>query len=266
MEKLTDKISFDSGIEGYNIRHNDEFIIWLNDCIDNNYEVIINIDDIQKTIDMISDWYLKKYSKCNIKNNVHCSNDEFNELLKNLPPKALELISCHYRYKNMATRKLLLGDELINTKQFDFFIESEFNKYFFYALSDTGRIISTNFPNVNNKMTVDHLYLIFSNIDLYKNYNTSAVDKIVYNHIIDLELRDIIFNLITLRMSVLGKGGSTCRNYRFNKMLHDFEYNIDNINLSEDIIDNVEEITSANKSISFIKKINLQFKKKTSNM
>ena len=270
MEKLTDKIAFDSGKNGYNIKQNNDFINWLQDCLNNNYEATINLDDIQKAIDMISDWYLKKYNRYSLRNNIYCDNNEFIDLLRNLPPKVLELINCHYRYKNISSRKILVNDELIDTTQINFSIssiESDYNnKYFFYALSDNGRIVSTNFPQVKNGMTIDHLYLILSNTKMSKKYDNSSVEKIIYNHIIDLELRDIIFNLITLRMNILGKGGSSCKNFRFNKMVHDFEYNIDNINLSEDIMSKVDELISITTNISLIKKLTIPFKKKTSNM
>ena len=93
----------------YEVSYNKEFLIWLNEKIDNDYPSFIDLEKIEEMINTIVNWYEFKYPnrEFEINNGLSYINYEtpkelskymdFNQLFFRLSHDARCLIECGYR-------------------------------------------------------------------------------------------------------------------------------------------------------------------------
>lgn len=189
----------------YDIKKNKELLTWLRKAIKNGYHSYIDIEDLQKLIDNITDWYEIKYPELAKEFyegalGVYFSDMEtlsgvmdIKQLVYRLPKKQLSLMECLYRSTSglirdvyndkgeIVGKKHLIGMRIYRKDECDFF-----DSPYFYSKSKESRIFAIapatfNLPyfylkadSVTGKVDVDY------NLKKYINVNSITLDKLLY--------------------------------------------------------------------------------------
>lgn len=189
----------------YDIKKNKELLTWLRKAIKNGYHSYIDIEDLQKLIDNIADWYEIKYPELAKEFyegalGVYFSDMEtlsgvmdIKQLVYRLPKKQLSLMECLYRSTSglirdvyndkgeIVGKKHLIGMRIYRKDECD-----SFDSPYFYSKSKESRIFAIapatfNLPyfylkadSVTGKVDVDY------NLKKYINVNSITLDKLLY--------------------------------------------------------------------------------------
>lgn len=216
----------------YDIAQNKILQKWLTDKTKEGYNPIINIDDMQHFIDDIVNWYEIKYPERELEfyEGIQYSdlktveplskNMNIEELLWRLPRKELLLLEAPYRSNGMAVRKKYNSNNkeigysysiFVPIKEKNFidnpYTTDDINSEFRIGADDkTGEVEYSYDLEDIIKGYDDNCYYTLESLlkELQTNYSEdldlSALEKCIYNHKCDVELRDYLLKLVSLKL------------------------------------------------------------------
>lgn len=210
----------------------EELLKFINECLDLGYNIYSNVDDINELVEIIVNWYKIKYpdykielsidsiSKSNEKlsapsyrniENLH-ENMGYIELIYRIPERIHPIIECWYKGEESEGRieKTYIFDNKEKNKddiyfgfcKYDGFFQIMdqvlINNFFKISCANIEQFIDDNNKN-NNYIGIDWDICSSNKID-YDSINFDNPKKIVKTHDLDLELRNKIFKLISLKL------------------------------------------------------------------
>ena len=266
----------------YRILKNKELLNWLKSVEKKGYHCIDDINYLQELINNIAIWYEIKYpertleeEEGTIHTNITFSDDLSNEmniyeLMYRLTPKELSLILCYYSsngggLKNIYNEKgeiigqksmifIPLIDKKIANNQYDWYNTNIF--FLVHADRTNGKVeVDNDLKEVVNtsEITLEELLFVLKN-KYNEDLNLSGLEKCVYQHNCDIELREKILQLVALKL-LYSKRTTPERGYkRARYFIEEFNNNF-NLNLSSKEIDNAISKNIKEKSCCKIKKL-----------
>ena len=233
----------------YELKNNQEILIWLNHAIENGYQPYFSISELQELIDFIVNWYEKKYPEEIVSKmdqdervlksffDIPLKHQEFLELKKHLSFKQLCILEANYRFKNDNLCNEGENVTLLNNyAKVDIQTKDIKEKFSFYVNRKSGFVnIDPNFKKYfpYDTMKIEQLYNLLSK---QKNIETEEIKKSIYNHIIDYELIRKLLQLVALKL-LYSKNTTVERGYIRSKNFI-FEMNQEYYFLSEEDIKN----------------------------
>lgn len=247
----------------YIINKNKDLLIWLNDSIKNGYASFIDIDELQKLINNIVNWYEFKYPEREMEfyegvrywdfENMHSLSKimNFKELMYRLPHNQLCLMQSNYRSYGFGNRDIYNEDgEIIGNKSILFMRikRKDFKENYLYssdyfllnADSDTGKVdVDYEIKDIveNKDITLDELLVLFK--EKYSDkFDFKNLEECIYDHDCDIELRKRILQLVALKL-LYSKNTIPERGYeRAKRFINEFNKHL-NIDLSTKEIDDL---------------------------
>lgn len=254
----------------YDVSKNKELLNWLKDIIKKGYSSFMKEEDLQGFIDNIVNWYELKYPERHLElyEGVSYSNFtdikdisdfmDIRQLMYRLPYKQLCLVECDYRANGGGIRTIcdeegnVIGDVpvlfmSINRKGFENDFSSDKASYFLlHADVGSGKVdvdyYMKEYVKTDN-ITLDELLVLFKH-EYNKELDFSNLEKCIYNHNCDLELRKRVLQLVALKL-LYSRNTTPERGYeRAQMFIKEFNEELD-LNLTTD---EIEEIMNRNYS------------------
>lgn len=201
----------------YKIENNQEFIYWLIKSVNNGYNLYINFENIQDMINKISYWYEIKYPERTFENKEGIIHDNFKNI-KNLAQemnikqlnyrlshKQLCLMECEYRSVGGSSKPIYNEKgEIIDFKKFIYIpiVNKYDNTEILIKFTPLGEIeLNNDLKTIINKKTITLNELLILLKKDYKNkFDYTKLEKCIYDHQCDINLRNKIFELVTLKL------------------------------------------------------------------
>ena len=238
---------YEQDTKKYEVEKNKEFLKWLKDSINGGYNSFIEINELQELINNIVNWYEIKYPEREMEFYEGIRHFDFEnmytlskvmdtkQLMYRLPRNQLNLIECGYRAKGWGQYPIYENDEKV-----PYFI--------LQANCMTGEVIknysSKDYVNFDN-IILDELLLMFN--ERYKDeLDFIELKESVYNHNVDIVLRNKILQLVALKL-LYSVNTIPERGYeRSKKFINEFNKEL-NLTLSTEEIDEIMRRDYANK-------------------
>lgn len=274
----------------YNLEENKEFLSWFKDKIKNDYYPFIEIEELQELINNITYWYEIKYPEREFELDEGIKNLDFKsitplsksmniyQLMYRLSDDQLCLINGEYRSNCGGIRNIYNGgSKVVDQKAVLYIVIKQINNNY-NANGINNNLIICAYPNgeviINDdlkkyvdkeRINLDELLSLFE--EKYShNLDFSVLKADVDDHNCDLELREIILQLIALKL-LYSQNTTPGRGYKRAKRFID-EFNKElNLNLSSEKIDNIintnieieksvdKKLTSLKKSRNLVKSL-----------
>lgn len=263
----------------YCIKDNKPFLAWLNKIIEKGYDTFINVDELQRLIDYIAAWYEFKYPERQLVDykDIHEFSEiknlskrfSMDQLLYRLSNRQVSLVRCRYRSNNVVrdiynNKGKVIGQRTsifmsIPRNNSKIYIGREVPAIRLYADDVNGDVeINETLKNYVNSDSINLEQLL----ELLKtNYSDvlelAKLEKCIYNHKCDLELRKGILQLVALRLLYSNNTIPEIGYKRSIKFIDEFNKELD-LNLSKDEID---EIINKDYTVKKFKKSIFRFNK-----
>lgn len=243
----------------YEVLKNKEFLSWLKNSIKNGYHPFIDIEGLQNLVDDITNWYEIKYPEREMEfyegiryfdfENVKSLSKLMNikQLMYRLPREQLYLMECNYRSTGGCIKSIYDdNNEVIGQKAILFMniyrknVESSIvPNFLLYADTDSGKVeIDYNLKDYVNadSITLDELLNLFKE-KYSEEFSFTELEKCVYNHNCDVELRNKVLQLVALKL-LYSRRTIPERGYeRAKRFINEFNKKM-NLNISTEEIDN----------------------------
>ena len=274
----------------YNLEENKEFLSWFKDKIKNDYYPFIEIEELQELINNITYWYEIKYPEREFEFEEGIKNLDFKsiaplsksmniyQLMYRLSDDQLCLINGEYRSNCGGIRNIYNGgSKVVDQKAVLYIVIKQINNNY-NANGINNNLIICAYPNgeviINDslkkyvdkeRINLDELLSLFE--EKYShNLDFSVLKADVDDHNCDLELREIILQLIALKL-LYSQNTTPGRGYkRAKRFIDEFNKELD-LNLSSEKIDNIintnieieksvdKKLTSLKKSRNLVKSL-----------
>lgn len=206
----------------YELSQNIELSNWLKNAITYGYHAYMDMENIQKLINIIANWYELKYPERYLKQelsgitstefeNITNIADAFTleQLLYRLPASLYPILKCEYRgnggflypsfEKNKKVSKPMIAVTLYTDGKAKDFLQKELSKMYLFADPQTGKIENPydlkKYIGYYKELYLDELLTkILPRVDI------TELEKTIYDHDCDLELRHRILQLVALRL------------------------------------------------------------------
>ena len=243
----------------YEILKNKELLSWLKNSVKNGYHSFIDIEGLQKFVDNITNWYEIKYPEREMEfyEGIRYSDFEnikplsklmdIKQLMYRLPCEQLYLIECYYRSTGQGFRNVYDDkNEIVAKKPILFMsiyrknIESSIlPNFLLHADTDNGKVeIDYNLKDYVNtdNITLNELLNLFRE-KYSEEFSFTELEKCVYNHNCDVELRNKVLQLVALKL-LYSRRTIPERGYeRAKRFINEFNKKM-NLNISTEEIDN----------------------------
>ncbi|MBD9099046.1 hypothetical protein EGP98_05605 [bacterium] len=243
----------------YEVLKNKELLSWLKNSIENGYHHFIDIEGLQNLVDDITNWYEIKYPEREMEfyegigyfdfENVKSLSKLMNikQLMYRLPREQLYLMECNYRSTGGCIKNIYDdNNEVIGQKAILFMsiyrknVESSIvPNFLLYADTDSGKVeIDYNLKDYVNadSITLDELLNLFKE-KYSEEFSFTELEKCVYNHNCDVELRNKVLQLVALKL-LYSRRTIPERGYEIAKrFINEFNKKM-NLNISTEEIDN----------------------------
>ena len=249
----------------YDISKNKELLKWLKDAIKKGYSPFIDIENLQELIDNIVYWYEMKYPERELKlyegieyyyfKDIETLSKVMNtkQLMYRLPHDQLRLMGCEYR-SNYESTKSTYNEKGVVTKEKTILfikIDEKKNEYDHSSIyrnlsnsfslqieADSGKVdIDDNLRKYVNddKINLDKLLILFT--EKYSNeLDFTDLQRCIYNHNCDMELRKRVLQLAALKLLYSNRTIPERGYERAKKLINEFNKEMD-LNLSTIEID-----------------------------
>ncbi len=244
----------------YEVKNNKDLLKWLKLQMKKGYHPCIDLEGLQNMIDTISLWYEMKYPERDLALLEGIRYDGFDDmeslenemsltqLLYRLPQKELFLLECNYRCAGGGVRDIYdENGKVIGSKPIIFMrikkknsnfnphvVDSETPDFLLFASADDGVVdVNEDLKEYINKehIVLDELLNYFKEY-YQKDLDFSKLEKCVFNHSCDLELREKVLEMIALKL-LYSKRTTPERGYiRVKKFTQEFNLEF-GINISE---------------------------------
>ena len=218
-----------SNEKNYILQYNKQFLRWYRDRNQSGYLSFLDIQDMQRMVDYIAFWYETKIPERDFIGmsfyNFDVNNDlkkcmTFEQLMYRLDIDVYDFLRCGYRIQGNDTNVLI------------FQIMRKNEIYTITADSVNGRIIDLggldSFTN-NDELTIEGLFALISNNKLFE---ISELRKIIKIHKIDLELRAILLNLVSMKILSNNIVSDEVRMCRYKTFVKEFNEKINGLNIN----------------------------------
>lgn len=244
----------------YEVLKNKELLSWFKDSVKNGYHPFIDIESLQGIVDNITNWYEIKYPEREMKfyegirffdfDNMKSLSKvmDIKQLMYRMPYEWLCLMECNYRSSG-GGRRNIYGDnnEIIGQKSILFMniyrkdIESSMvPNFLLHADTDSGKVeIDYNLKDYVNtdNITLDELLNLFKE-KYSEEFSFTELEKCVYDHTCDVELRNKVLQLVALKL-LYSRRTIPERGYeRSKRFINEFNKKM-GLNISTEEIDNV---------------------------
>lgn len=224
----------------YEVVHNRELLNWLKKKIKNGYDSFVEIECLQELIDSIVSWYEIKYPEREMEFYEGITHTDFEkmetlskvmdikQLMYRLPHKQLRLMKCNYcspikiskrNFKDSCSGNnipyILLKIDVVSGEVYD----------------DEGLIY-----NPNESVSLDELLILLR--EKYSDWDLKKLEKCIYNHNCDIELRQKILQLVALKLLYSRKTTPERGYERAKRFINEFNKKM-NLNLSTEEIDKI---------------------------
>lgn len=209
----------------YVVEENKEFLNWYKEKLENGYHPYLDLKGIQHLINyMVSlyefkycDAYFDKQRGCiNVRNFIDLedisNNIDFDQIRYRLSHKELETLDCNYRSGSGFCRPTYNEDDSFNHKKYDFFIGFELKEKnnskklidHLVACRENGMV-----PKYELELLEEYIGKMYNEISLEKllhilkineQLDTTELEKVLFIHKTDLELRNKIFEMMLYAM------------------------------------------------------------------
>lgn len=211
----------------YNISKNKELLVWWKDKINNGYNSYVNIEVVQGLIDNIANWYEIKYPEREMLLAEGVRNDDFNnieplaifmnikQLMFRLPGHQLSLLECNYYANGCVAQpvyseqgqvieyKVQTGIKICKKTQDSFSLIDKAQHFYIFVDSNNGIVESSfdlsQYVNIDDNINLEELLEL-----LKEKYNNELdlvnLEKCVYDHKCDIELRKKILEFVALKL------------------------------------------------------------------
>ena len=274
----------------YNLEENKEFLSWFKDKIKNDYYPFIEIEELQELINNITYWYEIKYPEREFEFEEGIKNLDFKsiaplsksmniyQLMYRLSDDQLCLINGEYRSNCGGIRNIYNGgSKVVDQKAVLYIVIKQINNNY-NANGINNNLIICAYPNgeviINDdlkkyddkeRINLDELLSLFEE-KYSQNLDFSVLKADVDDHNCDLELREIILQLIALKL-LYSQNTTPGRGYkRAKRFIDEFNKELD-LNLCSEKIDNIintnieieksdsEKLTPLKKSRNLVKSL-----------
>ncbi len=209
----------------YIVEKNKEFLTWYNEKLENGYHPYLDLKGLQHLINYMvclyefkyCDAYFEKQRGCiNVRNFIDLEEISnlinFDQIRYRLTYKELEVLDCNYRSNSGFCRPSYNEDGSVNHNKYDFFIGFELkdknNKE-----KIMGRRVSCTengiVPQYELELLEEYIGKTYSDMPIEKllhileindQLDLTELEKIIFTHKIDLELRNKIFEMVLYAM------------------------------------------------------------------
>ena len=244
----------------YEVLKNKELLSWLEKSIKNGYHPFIDIESLQGIVDNITNWYEIKYPEREMKfyegirffdfDNMKSLSKvmDIKQLMYRMPYEWLCLMECNYRSSG-GGRRNLYGDnnEIIGQKSILFMNiyrkkmePAILPNFLLYADIYSGKVEIDY--NLNNYVNTDNI-ILDELLNLFKEkysdeFDFIELEKCIYNHNCDVELRNKVLQLVALKL-LYSHNTTPERGYeRSKRIINEFNKKM-GLNISTEEIDNV---------------------------
>ena len=249
----------------YDISKNKELLKWLKDAIKNGYSPFIDIENLQELIDNIVYWYEMKYPERELKlyegieyyyfKDIETLSKVMNikQLMYRLPHDQLRLMGCEYRSNYESTKSTYNEKGVVTKEKTILFIKIDekknecdhssiyrnlSNSFSLQIEADSGKVdIDDNLRKYVNddKINLDKLLILFT--EKYSNeLDFTDLQRCIYNHNCDMELRKRVLQLAALKLLYSNRTIPERGYERAKKLINEFNKEMD-LNLSTIEID-----------------------------
>lgn len=243
----------------YEVLKNKEFLSWLKNSVKNGYHPFIDIEGLQNLIDDITNWYEIKYPEREMEfyegigyfdfENVKSLSKLMNikQLMYRLPREQLYLMECDYRSTGGCIKSIYDdNNEIIGQRAILFMniyrknVESSIvPNFLLHADTDSGKVeIDYNLKDYvdADSIILDELLNLFKE-KYSEEFSFTELEKCVYNHKCDVELRNKVLQLVALKL-LYSRRTIPERGYeRAKRFINEFNKKM-NLNISTEEIDN----------------------------
>ena len=243
----------------YEVLKNKELLSWLKNSVKNGYHPFIDIEGLQKLVDDITNWYEIKYPEREMEFYEGIGYSDFEnmkslsklmnikQLMYRLPREQLYLMECDYRSTGQGFRNVYDDkNEIVAEKPILFMsiyrknIESSIvPNFLLHADNDSGKVeIDYNLKDYVNtdSITLDELLNLFKE-KYSEEFSFTELEKCVYDHNCDVELRNKVLQLVALKL-LYSRRTIPERGYeRSKRFINEFNKKM-GLNISTEEIDN----------------------------
>lgn len=212
----------------YNVFENKELLSWLKRTVKNGYHPFIDMEDLQELINNITLWYEIKYPEREMEyyEGIRYSDFEdvkslakvmsIKQLMYRLPREQLYLLECDYRSTGQGFRSiyddnneeveekpiLFMSIYRKNVEDNQFLMSSKLPGFLLHADTDSGKVqIDYNLKDYvdTDNITLDELLNLFKE-KYSEKFSFTELEKCVYDHNCDVELRNKVLQLVALKI------------------------------------------------------------------
>ncbi len=242
----------------YDLENNLVFLKWFYKKIKMGYSSYMSVSSLQAFIDKLDLWYRFKYPERKLIEEEGFIEKEFNDIVNvtssldhkqlryQLSYNELKLLDSYYRSNNgySIVGRNNVTNEYITFNIYKKHISKDFvtdNEFQLSALSTNGKIkdedLTTILPK-EKKLTLDEMYKILKD---NHDYDVSELQRILFIHNTDIELREKIFNF-TMKKMIYSKSTTPKRGYKRSlSLIKELNSSIKNLNLVSNDIDKIIE-------------------------
>lgn len=249
----------------YEVNTNIELLRWLDEKTDEGYSAFLKIEKLQELIDFIALWYEIKFPNENwnfvrddkvselnpSSRNKLVSAMDCDQLMARLSDSLKSLIRGEYRGPIWSRTMHILSDDSITTEvKISCRVLNKAREEYRHKILDvhlsldnmTGIIDSYPLGELRipckEVTTIDEL-LVYLEANQREDLEYSDIKKCVYNHMVDLELRNKVLNLVPLRL-LYSKSTVPSMGYcRALQMIQDFNQYFKGLDLNSQEIDEI---------------------------
>jgi molybdopterin converting factor small subunit len=265
----------------YQLKDNKLFLSWLDDVTSKGYEKFIDIDELQDFIDKLVNWYEFKYPEKELEfyegtrylnfYDIRSISKSMNvrQLLYRLTHNQLCLMECGYRAKSWGQSPIYENGKEVgfNTCIFMHVIEKNAKEeealygrlpYFFITVDYLSGLVTVDSElrkYVGSRDTIS-LEVLTNRFSTYysDSLGIEELEKCLFNHECDIELRNKILELVSLKL-LYSRNTIPERGYiRANRFINEFNKKF-NLNLSTYAIDEAinRDYTNGEKWVDVLK-------------
>lgn len=188
-----------------------KFLNWYKEEINNGYKCNIDIEEIKRLIDYIVRWYEIKYPDRDLNKDVIYNSEVVNDLAKymgieqllyRLDSKSVNLLKGVYRAKSGGQYPVYVDGKMVWIPRISVRISYKNDRGYFDIIANPYNGIVRKDEDVLDYS--DEGYLLLDRVlEILKDSSTleyEDLEECIYNHNIDLELRDKILNLVVINI------------------------------------------------------------------
>lgn len=276
MTTIEDDKIYQADREEYILEKNEKFLFWFYTNMSKGYFPLLNLEEIQRFIDLCVYWYEFKYPFNNFEvrdgfakfdGDEQSNLMDFNAFRYRIEPRLVNLLDLPYRMGNGKNYK----DQLVNITITD---KDTLKEHVVNIDERSGKVrggdldFLTEYATTDEPLTIVELHYTFKSLVERgeNNFNISVLERVFMHHKIDLQLRRQIFDLI-VKALIYSKNSTLKAGYERAHMFREDVYYHFGMVLNVPSLDELprtkvpKKLTNTVKTIDLKRKINTEIQK-----